>query len=407
MQADSSGSTGRGGWRQRLLPSGLLIAGFALSGLLLATKPEVEPNDVEERVQRVPVARVDFERHALAVTAHGSVEPQRQIQLVSEVEGRVAWLSPTFTPGGAFEPDEVLLRLDDTDYADRLREAEADVALARAEAIEAGADLERQQRLASSEIASASRLGDVEARRDVARARLQRAEAVRARAERDLARTRVVAPFRGRVRDKYVDLGQFVRRGTDLAQIFASDVAEVRLSVPTHVLDDLAIPAAAVAGAVLGDGPAVTLTGRVGQEVHRWSARISRVEAALDRRNRTAVLVARLEDPYDTGVSESGLPLLVGLFVEATIAGRTLERAVRLPRAAFDGDRVGVVVEGRLAFREVEIAAWEKDVAVVVGGLEAGESVCLDLPAGSVEGMRVAALETEIAAGPLHAETRP
>ena len=379
--------------RGRALPLLLLGAGIALSAALLATKPEAERKPTEERVQRVPLERVRLVRHDLRVTAHGTVEPQRQIQLVSEVEGRVAWLAPAFTVGGGFEAGEELLRLEDTDYADRLREAEAEVALAVAEAREAGADLEREEVLARSDIASAARLDDVAARRDVSRARLQRARAQHARAERDLARTRVIAPFAGRVREKYVDLGQFVRRGSDLAQIFAADVAEVRLPVPTRVLDDLAIPSSSVAGAILEDGPAVVLTGRVGQDVHRWSGRIARVEAALDRRNRTAVLVARVADPYGGGVSTEGLPLLVGLFVEASIEGRSLERAARLPRAAFDGDRVGVVEAGRIVFREVEVAAWEDDVAAVVAGLAPGDEVCLDLPPGSVEGMRVAALE--------------
>lgn len=381
-------------WRGRLLPLLLLGSGLAISAALLSTKPEAERKPVAEPIRRVPVGRVVMDRHDLSVTAHGAVEPQRQIQLVSEVEGRIAWLSPAFTAGGGFASGEVLLRLEDTDYVDRLREAEAEVALAQAEVREAGADLEREQALARDKIASDARLGDVEMVRDVARARLQRARAMHDRAQRDLDRVQVRAPFAGRVRDKYVDLGQFVRRGSDLARIFASDVAEVRLPVSTRVLDDLAIPSSALAGGVLEDGPAVSLTGRIGQDVHVWSAHIVRVEAALDRRNRTAALVARLDDPYGGGVSNAGLPLLVGLFVEARIDGRTLEEAALLPRAAFHGSQVGVVDSGRLVFREVEVAAWEGDVATVVSGLREGEQVCLDLPAGSVEGMRVAPLET-------------
>lgn len=390
-EADRAAATERG-WRGRALPFVLLVSGLAISAALLATKPTSTPNPVTERVRRVQMAEVAMRSFPLDVTAHGAVMPQREIQLVSEVEGRVAGLSDAYTAGGAFEADAVLLRLEDTDYVDRLREAEAAVTLAEAEAREAHADLGREERLASSDIASASRLGDAETRRDVSRARLERARAQHARAERDLARTQIVAPWAGRVREKYVDVGQFVRRGTELGRVFASDFAEVRLPVATRVLGDLDIRTTALAGGVLEAGPDVALTARIGQHVHTWKAGIARVEAALDPRNRSVTLVARVADPYGAGVSDAGLPLPVGLFVEARIAGRTLEDAVALPRSAFDGTRVGVIDDGRLAFREVEIATWSGDEALVVAGLSPGEVVCLDLPAGAVEGMRVESL---------------
>lgn len=379
--------------RRALLPLAFLGAGIAVSFGLFATQPTATPTTIDERVRPVAVMHVELEPYVLGVTAHGAVAPRREIQLVSEVEGRVTWLSDAYAAGGSFEAGAVLLRLDETDYADRLREAEAEVALAHAEAREARADLGREQRLASNDIASASRLGDAETRRDVAGARLQRARARLQRAKRDLERTRIVAPWPGRVREKFVDVGQFVRRGSDLGRIFATDFAEVRLSVPTRSLGDLDIPPTALAGAVLEAGPSVTLTGRLGQDVHAWKARITRVEAALDQSSRTATLVARVDDPYGGGVSEAGLPLLIGLFVEARITGRALAQAIRLPRSAFDGRRVGLVEDGRLSFRDVEVAAWEHDVAVVASGLSPGEVVCTDLPAGAIEGMRVAALE--------------
>ena len=84
---------------------------------------------------------------------------------------------------------------------------------------------------------SESSLDGARNRLAIARASLREAKARVARAERDLERTRLIAPYDGRVRTERVDAGQFVNRGEAVATLYSIDFAEVRL--PVHD-DDLA-----------------------------------------------------------------------------------------------------------------------------------------------------------------------
>ena len=67
---------------------------------------------------------------------------------------------------------------------------------------------------------------------DNAQSNLQQAQANLRLAQLNLEYTEVRAPFAGRVRDKHVDMGQFVARGTPVARVYAVDYAEVRLPIP-------------------------------------------------------------------------------------------------------------------------------------------------------------------------------
>ena len=84
----------------------------------------------------------------------------------------------------------------------------------------------------------------------VSDAALREANARLTRASRDLARTELTAPFRGRVRTKDVDVGQFVNRGAVIGVLYAVDWAEVRLPLPDRELRWLDLPLG------YADGPA-------------------------------------------------------------------------------------------------------------------------------------------------------
>jgi multidrug efflux pump subunit AcrA (membrane-fusion protein) len=81
----------------------------------------------------------------------------------------------------------------------------------------------------------------------------------------------------------------------------------------------------------------------------------------------------------------------MGLFVDATILGREVDDVVVLPRSTLrDGNRVLVVdAEDRLHFRDVEVLRATGDRAVISGGLQAGERVCVSPIDVVVEGMQV------------------
>ena len=206
----------------RWLPLPLLAAGALLSWILATghAPPAAEsippPRPVVEVVTATPR---DVQLH---VRTHGSVEPRSEIDLVAEVAGRVESVSPRLEDGAFFSAGEVLVEIEREDAALSLRRAEASVLRAQSELGLARARFERLEALAEHAISSAAQLEEAEYVRQGALARLRETRAIRDQARRDLKRTRIRAPFDGRVRERRVDVGHFASRGTPLARICSS-----------------------------------------------------------------------------------------------------------------------------------------------------------------------------------------
>jgi RND family efflux transporter MFP subunit len=394
-----------------LLPLGILAAGLLGVALIWLTRPAVESTRLEIPAPLVRVRRVDPRPVDFVVRAHGTVAPRTESDLIPQVSGPVVWVSPTLASGGFFEDGEPLIRIDRADYEVALESARAAVARSESEYERAHKELERQKRLAKQSVASASRYDDAVNAERIAAAVLREARAKLERAERDLERTEIRAPYAGRVREENVDAGQFVTRGTPIGRIYAVDFAEVRLPVPDAELGFMDLPLLYRDETPEDGGPSVLLRARFAGGEHTWTGRIVRTEGEIDARSRMVNVVARVEDPYGrrensareesdepVTVSERGRPpLAVGLFVEAEIQGRRVEAAVILPRSALrDGDRVLVVdAGGRLHFRDVEVLRKEREEVVIGDGLTAGEDVVVSPLPAVVNGMEVSVARDE------------
>ena len=187
------------------------------------------------------------------------------------------------------------------------------------------------------------------------------------RAELDLSRTRIAAPFDALVTGELVDRGQVVAPGTPLIELVAVEAFEVRLPL---VERERALLGPLGVGDVEGPPVDLTVAGRVGPG--RWSGRIVRTLPALDATSRALVAIARVDDPLGGDV-----PLRLGEFVRATLPGRRLEGAVTLPEAALrDGSEVWIADgQDRLERRPVAVAQRLEGQVVGERGLAGGERV--------------------------------
>lgn len=376
-----------------------IVFPFVILGLAaFATKEIIDSKELPEaspHEKMLPVVQVfTTETHPLLLTVNalGTVEPRTESRIISEVSGRVKWLSPSLASGGFFSADELLLEIEAIDYVAVVEEATAAVArteaaLAReeADARVARADWETigQGRDATPLVLHVPQLKEAHANLASAQARLQIAR-------RDVERTKVRAPYDGRVRSRTVDLGEFVARGTGLAEVFAVDYAEIRLPISD---DQLPLLELTVHGEFTsqGAGPEVALSAQFAGELRTWSGRVERIEGAIDPRTRSVILVARVDDPYGRRLEGAGPPLPAGLFVNAVISGRELQAALSIPRTALrSGDVVFILDdEDRLEFRKIVRLPVSGEQIVISAGLSAGERVItspLELP---IEGMRL------------------
>ncbi len=371
--------------QRRLTPVFIVVAGFLAAGLLLATGPKVEPRAPERVPPLVRTLRVEPETIRLKVSTHGTVIPRTESELVPEVSGRVIWRSPELVSGGFFDQDDVLLRVDPLDYEVALEQARADVARARSELSNARRDDSRQRDLKAQGVASDAQREDAANRLAVTEASLRVANAALARAQRDLERTEIVAPYPGRVRTERVDVGQFVARGSPIATLYAVDRAEVRLPVHDDELAFLDIPL--VRGQPEVPVP-VLLRARFAVGEHLWEGQIVRTEGELDPQTRMVHVIAEVEEPY---ASDHSPPLSVGLFVEASISGTEAENIVILPRSSLRGEQEVLVVdeENRLRHRKVKLLRVDSEQILVQEGLTSGEQVCVSALESATEGMQV------------------
>jgi RND family efflux transporter MFP subunit len=211
----------------------------------------------------------------------------------------------------------------------------------------------------------------------------------------NLERTKIRAPFDGRVRTRAADLGQVVGPNSDLATLYATHEVEVRLPVADSELEFLELPLD-FRGDVAGEGePDVVLSTRFAGKEWAWEGYIVRAEGEVDPLTRMVHLVALVQDPYAEAGGDGQVsgrpPLSLGMFVSAVIQGREVQGVVVLPRAALRaGSRVYVVDEqGRLRGRAVQVLRTQADSVVLASGVEPGELVCVSILEAPVDGMTV------------------
>ena len=373
-----------------LVPVLVLLLGLAAAARLIATGPRVETQPVASPAPLVRVVEATPQKLQLRVRTHGTIMPRTESDLVPEVSGPIVWVAPSFASGSFFEKGDPLLRIDPRDYEVALERARAHLARAQSEHRRAHKELERRRDLAAREAASAAQLDDAVNAERVTAASVRDTVAAAEQAERDLGRTEIRAPYRGRVREEGVDVGQFVNRGQAVAKLYAVDFAEVRLPIPDEELAYLDLPM--LYRGENGDGaegPQVLLSARFAGAQHTWRGRVVRTEGEIDPKSRMVHVVARIADPY---LREGDRPpLSVGLFVEAEILGQEVTDVVVVPRRALRGKNTVWVVdaESRLRFRSVEVLRTARDQAVIGAGIDGADRVCISVLEAAVDGMRV------------------
>ncbi|MDA1272479.1 MAG: efflux RND transporter periplasmic adaptor subunit [Verrucomicrobia bacterium] len=376
-----------------LLPIVILLAGLATAFLLIKNRKMIQATPVAILPPLVRVVLAQPTNIQFKVRSQGTVAPRSEITLAPEVSGRVVSISPSMAAGGFFEKGEVLLTIEQRDFELAVIRTNAQVseATARVAREEAEAEVARKEWKALGSGAPPSPLALRQPQLDEARAALASAQAALEQAERDVEKSKVRAPFAGRVWEKRVDVGQFVNRGTTVARLYAVDFAEVRLPVPASELAFIELPIHYRGDPALRESPRVVVRGQYAGKSHAWEGQIIRTEGEIDPRSRMVTLVASLPDPYGRALETDRPPLSVGMFVEAEIFGQSLSNVFSLPRASLrEGDKLLLVDdESALHFRQIRLIRTDRESVIFDSGIQSGDRVCISPLDTPVEGMKV------------------
>lgn len=123
---------------------------------------------------------------------------------------------------------------------------------------------------------------------------------------------------------------------------------------------------------------------------------MTRLDASVDPTTRVIYATAEVENPYPEPSAMQSMPLAVGLFVEAQIAGRIVENVISIPEAGLRaGDRVFILNdEGLLEIRQADVIHRGGNEAILASGVAVNESVIVSAIRNPIPGMRLEAIDT-------------
>ena len=322
----------------------------------------------------VDVDTARYEAIVDAVRATGHIEALQAVDLRPDEPGRVTEL--LFTEGQRVERGTPLVRIDDA----MLR---AQAAKARAERDLARQQLERARRLRDQ---NASSPADLER----AEAASRTADAALALLELQIERTTVRAPFAGVIGQRFISAGDYVTSGTRLLTLQTVDPQRAVIDVPER-------HAVSLRRGQEIDFTVAAVPGRI------FRAEVDFIDPVVQTANRMIVVKGRVANP-------NGI-LRPGMFIEARLATSTRADAIVVPEDAVQPLRtanvVWAVTDGKASRRIVQLGVRAPGIVEVVSGVRAGEVVVVGGLERMAEGMPLAGQPRQRSGAPAPDAARP
>lgn len=337
------------------------------------------------QLPEVMVMAVTKGSYQAEVIGYGEAKSRYQLTLTSEVSGQVESLGQNFSTGKQFKQGEAVIKINDIDYQQAFSSAQVAVADAKLALLEE----QRQGQQARLEWHNSGISGDPdsplvlrEPQLIAAQATFKNAQSQLTKAQRDLDKTAITAPFSALVVSRDVQLGSYLQVGNSVATLYSTDRMEIEIPLSAHQWSSLPN----ISGAVEGLWP-VTLTNTTGNS--QWQGYVERVEQHLDNNSRQRALVVVVEQPLTQQT-----PLFPGTFVTARIQGKALTDLWQLPASAIsqNGEVWYVSADGNLATftAQQQFAQGELSYIEPMVGMDSAHIIIRPLNS-YVQGMQVSA----------------
>jgi RND family efflux transporter MFP subunit len=233
------------------------LAALALPAMLAACSPEAETVAPEVRpVRTVTVAKRDVGE---TVTYTGRIEAENEARLAFRISGRM--VERSVNVGDRVDPGQVVAKLEPQDELNGLRSAQAAVAAAQAQFVEAKSNFDRQRTLLARDVASRAQFERAEQTLETARAQLDTVEAQLKAAKDRVSDTELKADAPGIVTATGAEAGEVVQAGQSVVRVARKDGRDAVFDVPGQLLRSA--PSDPLITVSLTDDPAVTAGGRV------------------------------------------------------------------------------------------------------------------------------------------------
>lgn len=363
----------------------LLLAVLAVVAAVRIIGEQKPAQVTEEKTVAVEVAAVSSRSLSDELSIAGTVTPFKEAKISPKVMGRVSAIGANI--GQRVSQGQLLLAVEQTDYLTALRQAEANLAAARAGSIQAEAGYEnaklncqrteelfKQGAVSQSALeASQTQLAAAQSGYLANQAQISQCEVLLDKARADLANTEIIAPFAGVVAKRLTDIGETVSQATPVFLLIQDNPLLVKVNMPENMITKVSL-----------DQKVDIHVGAAGKT---YVGTISAVSPQADQATRAYAVEVRLDETPEEVKS--------GMVADLVIKTNQIENALVVPAEALletDNGMAVFVVENDAAIqRKVTTGMSGKGYTQVLSGLEQGEMVVVRGNHLLVDGMKVRA----------------
>jgi RND family efflux transporter MFP subunit len=289
-----------------------------------------------------------------AVPFTGSLLAVNRAELKAEVTGRVTRVA--VQEGDAVAAGALLGAQDEDDYVLGVQAAEAQLAQAKAQALQAQRDNDRSVTLLEKRSITKQAAQQAETAYNATKAAAQAAESNLGLARLRLKKARLVAPFAGQVARRLVQPGEMLNPGQTAFEVVDNRKLEIRADLPTDAMSQVKVGQRAAFRAIGLDRPV--------------EGKVTQVSPSLSQDGRT--LRVRIEVANADGLLKGGL------FVDGVILGEGITKSAALPSTLLkpqDRDAELFVADQDVARRHKVVLGAEQEGYRPVSGLSVGMQV--------------------------------
>lgn len=294
-----------------------------------------KPPVVIPQVDTIEVAQGNYRPE---VRSYGNVQSYFETTLTPQVNGRIMFVSPRFRVGQKISEGEVLATIDETDFKAALASLQANLILQERTLAE---EEIRAKQAADDWKASGRNLNDAsefvlrKPQLAAAKANIDAVMATISKAEADIQRTKIVAPYNAIVTERSASVGNYATPQSMLGRLVATEKAEVRIPLTAGQMRRIQFKAE-------GEKTQLTLTVPSNPLVI-WKAELTQMEPTVDPLNQVSYAIGTIDKPYESATS----PLSVGSFVNVLLPAKEIKGAYKVTESSLVNDSFIWVVDAK------------------------------------------------------------
>lgn len=331
-----------------------------------------------ERALKVEAQSVSFVDVPVIIEAHGQLRSIRMVEIAAEVAGSVVEVHPRLQTGEVIAAGELLFAIDDRDYRSEYESNKTRLEILQRDKTLTVKELARVRTLfEKSNVGTRAGVEKAEQAANSSADRLAQVQQAMTRAQINLERCRVFAPFTARITSKKIEKGQYVAPGKIVLGLADDSVLE--LEVPLDSGDafqwlQFTESDSAAEAWFAGLKQMQCTVSWTEDATNSAIATLDRV-SIFDEKTRTVKVVLRIDAKQFAGKNKT-MPLVSGMFCKALIPGGSMAQVIELPRWAVSfKNTVYVIRQERLATVPVIVARVQDNKSYISKGLTEGDLV--------------------------------